>query len=262
MVGGSISFHTIAHLAMRYHKKRYEVTPQILHDRDTTKPLRQSRHNKSILSQNSVFQFLFLPAARLVNMYCWSRGPGGTGTFSFLETSVHVKPLENLWASNFGENFGKFENFWKIWKFLENLKIFGKFEKFWKIWKFLENLKIFGKFENFWKNWKTFEKLKIFGKFEKFEKYCKISKILIFFKFWNFFQILKFFFKFWIFFEILKKFEKFEIFWNFWQFFSKFWMDYQAGSIGQPGWPIRSSGDLGSVAPGPLSQTASTGRLR
>ena len=59
MVGGSISFHTIAHLAMRYHKKRYEVTPQILHDRDTTKPLRQSRHNKSILSQNSVFQFLF-----------------------------------------------------------------------------------------------------------------------------------------------------------------------------------------------------------
>ena len=59
MVGGSISFHTIAHLAMRYHKKRYEVTPQILHDRDTTKALRQSRHNKSILSQNSVFQFLF-----------------------------------------------------------------------------------------------------------------------------------------------------------------------------------------------------------
>ena len=92
----------------------------------------------------------FFPAARLVNMYCWSRG-GGTGvggTFSFLETSVHVKPLENLWASNFGENFGKFEKFWKIWKILKNLKNFGKFEKFWKIWKILKNLK---NFKNFWK---------------------------------------------------------------------------------------------------------------
>ena len=49
--------------------------------------------------------------------------------------------------------------------------------------------------------------------------------------------------------EILLK-----VFWNF-------WLDYQAGLIGQPGWPVWSSGDLGSVAPGPLSQTASTGRL-
>ena len=64
-----------------------------------------------------------------------------------------------------------------------------------------------------------------------------------------FFKILNFFF------EILKK---FEIFWKFWQFFSKFWMDYQAGLIGQPGWLIWSSGDLGSVASCPLSQTAST----
>ena len=58
MVGGSISIHTIAHLAMRHYRKRYQVTPQILHDLDTSKPLRQSRHNKSILSQNSVWQFL------------------------------------------------------------------------------------------------------------------------------------------------------------------------------------------------------------
>ena len=35
----------------------------------------------------------FLPAARLVNMCCVSRGGRGKGTFSFLETSLHVKPL-------------------------------------------------------------------------------------------------------------------------------------------------------------------------
>ena len=58
MVGGSIFIHTIAHLAMSHYRKRYQVTPQILHDLDTSKPLRQSRHNKSILSQNSVWQFL------------------------------------------------------------------------------------------------------------------------------------------------------------------------------------------------------------
>ena len=38
-------------------------------------------------------KIVFLPAARLVNMCCWSKGRGGQGTFSFLETTVHVQPL-------------------------------------------------------------------------------------------------------------------------------------------------------------------------
>ena len=50
--------------------------------------------------------------------------------FKTVEPQIFVKNLKNV---------QEFENFWKIWKILEDLKIFGKFENFWKIWKFLEN---------------------------------------------------------------------------------------------------------------------------
>ena len=62
--------------------------------------------------------------------------------------------------------------------------------------------------------------LKNFG---KCEKYCKISKILIFFKFWIFFQ------KFWIFFW---NFEKIWKVWNFLKFLTIFFKILN----GLPGW--------------------------
>ena len=68
------------------------------------------------------------------------------------------------------------ENFPKIWKFSENLKIFKNSENFPKIWKFSENLKIFRKSEIFPKIWK------IFRKSENFSKIWKFVENLIFFR--------------------------------------------------------------------------------
>ena len=80
------------------------------------------------------------------------------------------------------------DNFPKIWKFSENLKIFKNSENFPKIWKFskiLKNfwksekfLKIFRKSENFPKIWKFSENLKSFRKSEKFPKIWKVSENL------------------------------------------------------------------------------------
>ena len=80
------------------------------------------------------------------------------------------------------------ENFPKIWKFSNILKIFRKsenFQTFWKFsenlknfWKFSENLKIFRKSENFLKIWKFSENLKIVRKSENFPKIWKFSENL------------------------------------------------------------------------------------
>ena len=55
------------------------------------------------------------------------------------------------------------ENFPKIWKFSENLKIFKNSENFQKFWKFSEN---FPKIWKFSENLKIFRKSKIFPKSE------------------------------------------------------------------------------------------------
>ena len=115
-----------------------------------------------------LFLFTSRKAGQHVLLVQGGRGKGGKGTFSFLETSVHVKPLENLWASNFGENFGKFEKFWKIWKFLKILKNIVKYPKFWffsnfefflKFWKNLKSLKFFEIFDNFFQNFEWITRL-------------------------------------------------------------------------------------------------------
>ena len=58
MVAGSIAAYTISFLAIWV--QRFDPTPQILHDRDPTVNPRQSRHNTSIASRHSVWQFLTL----------------------------------------------------------------------------------------------------------------------------------------------------------------------------------------------------------
>ena len=53
------------------------------------------------------------------------------------------------------KSYSRYESFWKIWKFAENLP---------KIWKSSKNLKIFQTFENLPKIWKSSKNLKIFQK--------------------------------------------------------------------------------------------------
>ena len=58
--------------------------------------------------------------------------------------------------------FGRFSDFWKIFRFLEDFQIFGKFSDFLKKFRFskkfrssensdfLKNVQIFGRFSDFW----------------------------------------------------------------------------------------------------------------
>ena len=72
--------------AASYLKSVKNIDPAITKDSFT------SLARKSIAGLVTHFvHFGFLPAARLVNMCCWSRGGQGQVTFSFLETSVHVQ---------------------------------------------------------------------------------------------------------------------------------------------------------------------------
>ena len=52
----------------------------------------------------------FLPATRLSRC---AAGPGAGGTFSFLETLVHLQSLLNLWASRFQKKSRRFQRFFK-----------------------------------------------------------------------------------------------------------------------------------------------------
>jgi hypothetical protein len=46
-------------------------------------------------------------------------------------------------------DFGRFSDFWKIFRILEVFQIFGGFSDFWKIFRFLEDFQIFGGFSDF-----------------------------------------------------------------------------------------------------------------
>ena len=60
-------------------------------------------------------------------------------------------------------------NFSKILRFLEDFQIFGKFSdfweifRFWKMFRFLEDFQIFGRFSDFWNIFRFFEDFQIFG---------------------------------------------------------------------------------------------------
>ena len=61
--------------------------------------------------------------------------------------------------SGFWTVFGKFSDFWKIFRFLEDFQIFGRFSDFWKI---------FGRFSDFWKILRFLEDFQIFGRISGF----------------------------------------------------------------------------------------------
>ena len=56
--------------------------------------------------------------------------------------------------------FGRFSDFWKILRFLEDFQIF--LEDFWNIFRFLEYFQIFGRFSDFWKIFRFLEKFSDF----------------------------------------------------------------------------------------------------
>ena len=79
------------------------------------------------------------------------------------DIDIDIDMLSEQWAENF-QIFGKFSDFWKIFRFLENFQIFGKVLDFWNSFRFLENFQNFGKFSDIWK---IFRYLKIFQTFGK-----------------------------------------------------------------------------------------------
>ena len=85
-------------------------------------------------------------------------------------------------------DFGRFSDFWRIFKFLEDFE------------RFLEEFQIFGGFSDFWRIFRVLEDFQIFGEFSEF---LKISRFLEDFQiFWKIFRFLKDF-------QIFKRFSDF-----------------------------------------------------
>ena len=59
-------------------------------------------------------------------------------------TTLQSDPRD-LWPLRHLIIFGKFSDFWKIFRFLEDFQIFGRFSDFWRIFRFLEDFQIFGR---------------------------------------------------------------------------------------------------------------------
>ena len=96
------------------------------------------------------FFLIFSCPQQLNRTHCLSvrRAPLTIRAFTTLQSDPRdLWPLRHL----IRQIFGRFSDFWKIFRFLEDFQIFGRFSDLWKIFRILEDFQNFGRLSEFWK---------------------------------------------------------------------------------------------------------------